>query len=265
MLSRRTASNLGWALLLLFCATPVFCVPRESAEATRKRLEALEKENFQLRKDLAEARVRLEMQMEKAGCSGKGSPDFPTGTAAKPVGGRAPAAVRPAPADSGPSVVYSEPITDASRFTSSSGASPTVAPSRLMRSARESLDARDPAGAQAMFQQVVTRYRDDALADDAQFGVGECYFQMGRYEEAIAEYRKVVNDFPFGDQVPFAFLKIGFAYLAQEQRDLALDNFKTVSEAYPGTEAATIARQQIAHLSRQSLDAAGRKAPAEKP
>jgi TolA-binding protein len=105
-----------------------------------------------------------------------------------------------------------------------------------------------PERALLAFQQIVSGYPQDALADDAQFGVGEAYFQMGRYQDALAAYRLVIDQFPFGDQVPFAFLKVAFAHLALEQRDQAMDNFRTVSEAFPGTEAATVARQQIAHL-----------------
>jgi len=120
-----------------------------------------------------------------------------------------------------------------------------------MDQAKDLLDRQDPEGAMSRFRQVVRGFPDDALADDAQFGLGECLFQMGRYEEAMVEYRKVGELFPFGDNVPLAFLKIGFAHLALNDRESALDNFRTVSEAYPGTEAATVARQQIAHLSRR--------------
>ena len=114
------------------------------------------------------------------------------------------------------------------------------------------MDSGDSAAALAIFERMVSTYATDAMADDAQVGIGEAYFRMRRYEEAIGAYRKVADLFPYGDQVPFAFLKMGFAHLALNQRDLALDDFKTVSQAYPGTEAATVARQQIAHLAASS-------------
>ncbi len=156
------------------------------------------------------------------------------------------------------SVIHSEPITDASAWTGGAAGSdmnqrrdnrPGTA-ERLMEAAQSSLDARDPESALAHFREVVAKHGDSALADDAQFGMGECYFQMGRYEDAIVEYRRVAEQFPFGDRVAYAFLKVGFSQLALDQRDAALESFRTVSEAYPGTEAATVARQQIAHLSR---------------
>lgn len=228
---------------LLLVATS--CATGRSAETLRRQIAALQAENFQLRKDLTETRVRLDMAKEAtasttaAGAAGD--------TSAK---GIAPAAEPPA-RDTIPRVIYSEPITatEPPAGGSPGGTDPSAGSARLLMDlGREKLDAKDPDEALTVFRQVVSRYPEDPLADDAQFGAGECYFLTGRYEEAIAEYRKVINAFPFGDQVPFAFLKIGFAHLALEQRDLALDNFRNVSEAFPGTEAATVARQQIAHL-----------------
>ena len=242
--TRRQSLMSGLVLLSLLVSLGVLetgCMSRQSTQSLRKQVEELQRENFQLRKDLTEQRVRLEIQNE---------PAFRPAAPASST--RVPDRETPLPAKSEsdvPRVIYSEPITDASKYTAGSRSASPVPAAKLMRTAREKLDAKDPAGALVIFQQIVATSPEDALADDAQFGAGECYFQMGKFEEAINEYMKVVNNFPFGDQVPSAFLKIGFAHLAREERGLALDNFKTVSEAYPGTEAATVARQQIAHLS----------------
>jgi TolA-binding protein len=224
-------------------------VTRTSSESLRKEIAALRAENFQLRKDLTESRVRLEMLREEADPAAASA----AGPTAAPRQAAAPVA-RPRAGDAVSQVIYSEPITAVPSTAGGSERAGSAAsgPGPLMDLARQRLDAKDPEGALTLFRQIVGRYPGDPLADDAQFGSGECYFTEGRYEEAIAEYRKVVNAFPFGDQVPLAFLKIGFAHLALEQRDLALDNFKNVSEAYPGTEAATVARQQIAHLKASS-------------
>ena len=227
------------------------CASLKSVEDLQEQVADLERQNFELRKQLTEARVRVEIRDEALGRT----------HGATSAASRLPAPVTdatitdpgtpeiPQPAQ----VLYSEPMTpadaDPANRPAASVAGGTGA-SRLMTTASQRLDEKNPEAALALFRQITSEYPDDPLADDAQFGSAECYFQMGKYEEAITEYQKVVNQFPFGDQVPFAFLKIGFAHLALEQRDLALDNFRNVSEAYPGTEAATVARQQIAHLAR---------------
>lgn len=225
------------------CATP------QTVETLQTQVAELERQNFELRKQLAESKVRLDIRNEALGrgnSASSGSPRAAERLAETTVlDPKTPENLQPT------QIMYSEPMTP-NDAAPTGGTSATVAAgtgaSSLMATASRRLDDKDPEGALALFRQIVSQYPSDQLADDAQFGAAECFFQMGKYEEAITEYQKVVNQFPFGDQVPFAFLKIGFAHLALEQRDLALDNFKNVSEAYPGTEAATVARQQIAHL-----------------
>jgi len=257
MKSRRLASLLILPVALL-TGMSAGCATRQTVEQLEEKVRRLEEENFQLRKDLAEAGVRLELE------AGEGRRAPGTRTVVRPPA-RRPAAESPAAEervqDRPDSVIYSEPITDATPYLSAGpgrvGAAPagpaggveaSGAARSIMDNARRSLDTRDPEGALVHFREIVLNHPDDALADDAQFGIGECYFQMGRYAAAMAEYRRVIKELPFGDQVPYAHLKIGFAHLALEQRDLALQSFTTVSEGYPGTEAATVARQQIGHL-----------------
>ncbi len=245
MLRDRRISAIGLALLVI-PVTGTGCVTRGAVASLEQRVRDLEQENFRLRKELAEAGVRRRIQQERVERGDEARPPTADQGFGEIVEDWA----------EGPGVIESEPITDTSRWTWAPSGGPGAAAGAgrsaedLMRAAQASLDARDPEVAMAHFRDIVIHHGEGALADDAQFGIGECYFQMGRYDEAITEYRRVVDGYPFGDQVPYAFLKIGFAHLALEQRDAALDSFRTVSEAYPGTEAATVARQQIAHLSR---------------
>lgn len=231
------------------------CATRQSVESLQRQVAQLQSQNFQLRKDLAEARVRAQMQAERRNAPGPASADAEVEVEIPlPEGREFPGS---------PQMIYSEPITDASRYTSgpmtskppargtpaSQAASRfTGTPVQLMDGARRALDSKEPETAMEMFQRIVTGYPSDALADDAQFGLGECLFQMERYEEAIAAYARVGELFPYGDQIPAAQLKTGFALLALHRRPEALTTFKKVSEAWPGTEAATVARQQMAHL-----------------
>lgn len=234
-------SLLALAVGLGGCASP------QAVKDLEKQASDLELQNFELRKQLTESKVRLEIRNEALGRTpGSRATRLPAPIADTTV----PDPKRPETPNT-PLVFYSEPMTPGDAGPASREAAPISAragASGLMTAAAHRLDEKDSEAALALFRQIVTEYPNDPLADDAQFGSAECYFQMGKYEEAITEYQKVVNQFPFGDQVPFAFLKIGFSHLALEQRDLALDNFRNVSEAYPGTEAATVARQQIAHL-----------------
>ncbi len=256
---------IGLALALIGLATSASgCATRRTVQNLSQQVRRLEEENFQLRKDLTEARVRRQAK-EEAERTASGHPASERPAVAPPSETAGSGEIVSLSAET-PRVVFSEPITEVPRevgrstamkrsATPAPGSTPgniltagAAEPSRLMGAARELLDQKMPEKALLAFQQIVSGYPGDALADDAQFGVGEAYFQMGLYQEALAAYRLVIDQFPFGDQVPFAFLKVAFAHLALDQRDQAMDNFRTVSEAFPGTEAATVARQQIAHL-----------------
>ncbi len=232
------------------------CASRRTVQDLQRKVGALQSENFELRKQLAEARVRLESTR-----GAQGAVLTPPAEADSAQDFEAPMEPGPPASLEGSRVIYSEPITDAPAppragvtgrvSPGRSVVAPGGGPEALMEAARRSLDAGDARAAGDLFARIVAEHPNHALADDAQAGVGDAQFHLGRHEDAIASYRKVSELFPFGDRVPYAFLKIAFAHLALDQRDLALDGFRTVSEAFPGTEAATVARQQIAHLTRR--------------
>ena len=51
----------------------------------------------------------------------------------------------------------------------------------------------------------LSRYRDDAT-----FWMGECLYALRRFESALGEFRKLVENHPDSSMVPGARLKIGF-------------------------------------------------------
>ena len=85
---RTNAVPIVIAVLLLIVSTS--CVTRTSSESLRKEIAALRAENFQLRKDLTESRVRLEMLAEEAdpAAASAGSPAAASLPAAAPLAGQ---------------------------------------------------------------------------------------------------------------------------------------------------------------------------------
>ena len=102
--------------------------------------------------------------------------------------------------------------------------------------------------AQQSFQSFLARSPESDLADDAQYWVGECFFSLKDYRRAILEFRKVIDQYPFGNRVPHSFLKIGLSYLALGERDRAAENLETVVEAFPKSDVATVARATLDEL-----------------
>jgi tol-pal system protein YbgF len=88
------------------------------------------------------------------------------------------------------------------------------------------------------------------LADDAQWYIGECYQQDGKFSEAIDAYNRVISNFPKGDRVPDAYYKRGVALSAMGQVDRARESFETLMKNFPDHETSRLAKQQIDRLNR---------------
>ena len=100
------------------------------------------------------------------------------------------------------------------------------------------------------FNSYLRNFSRTDLADDAQWYVGECYQQDGKFSEAVDAYNRVISNFPKGDRVPDAYYKRGVALSAMGQVDRARESFETLMKNYPDHETARLAKQQIDRLNR---------------
>ena len=89
--------------------------------------------------------------------------------------------------------------------------------------------------------------RTDA-ADDAQWYIGECYYNDGKFPQAADAYNRVISNFPKGDRVPDAYYKRGVTYTNMKQPDQARESFETVIKLFPDHEMARLAKQQLTRL-----------------
>ncbi len=80
------------------------------------------------------------------------------------------------------------------------------------QAAQRAFESRELSRARALYRAYVTRYRDDARADDAQLMIGRSYMQEDRPATALGELRHVISDFASGDKVPEALLTMGEAF-----------------------------------------------------
>ena len=92
--------------------------------------------------------------------------------------------------------------------------------------------------------------RTDA-ADDAQWYIGECYYQDGKFTEAIDAYNRVITNYPKGDRVPDAYYKRG---MALERHGPDRSRARVVRDAdqdcFPTHDMARLAKQQLDRLNR---------------
>lgn len=94
------------------------------------------------------------------------------------------------------------------------------------------------------FQALLQNNDKNELADNCQYWIGECYFAMGRYYEAIAEFQKVYA-FAKSNKTPDAQLMIGLAFLKNGEKDMARSELNIVLSFDPRSASAQKAQRYL--------------------
>jgi tol-pal system protein YbgF len=81
----------------------------------------------------------------------------------------------------------------------------------------------------------------NSLADNAQYWVGECYYGMGNYNQAVAEFQKVLS-FTRSNKSDAALLKLGLCYIRLGDRLQARSELEQLIANYPNSEFVSKAR-----------------------
>jgi tol-pal system protein YbgF len=118
--------------------------------------------------------------------------------------------------------------------------------------ARQKLEAGDGPGARQLLSEFLQRYKNDELAPNAQYWLGESLYGEGRYNDAIVEFQKVIKEHKTSDKVPDALLKIGMSFQAQKDCKNAVLFYEEVVQAHKGAPAAKIAREKQAECRKRT-------------
>jgi tol-pal system protein YbgF len=100
----------------------------------------------------------------------------------------------------------------------------------------------------AELQDFVRLNPTDDLADDAQYLIGEAYFNQQKYPDAVAAYDRLLAEHANGDKAAAAYLKKGLALLEMNRTADAVIQLQHVVSAYPKSEEARIARERLQAL-----------------
>ena len=84
-------------------------------------------------------------------------------------------------------------------------------------------------------------------ADNAQFWKGECYYGLGKYQQALIEFTKVFA-FRNTDKADDAQIKIARCHISLDERDRALAALRKLLDEYPDSEYVSVARDEIKQL-----------------
>src|SRR5882672_1568890 len=142
------------------------------------------------------------------------------------------------------------------RSAAAAPAEPAVDLERAMRLFRRG----DFRHAQVLLQRATFEFAPGAPEmAQVRYYLAECYFQLGDYVQAAADFRKVADEFSTSEYAPLALLRAGDANLRLWHRpeldptygETALAVYQELAGRYPDTEAAARARPHVKRLENQ--------------
>ena len=89
------------------------------------------------------------------------------------------------------------------------------------------------------------RYPSSDLADDAQYGVGECFFARSSFDSAAVEYARVGADWPQGDRVPASLYKLALSQEGMGQTGESKKTLQDLVKRFPQSGEAQLARAKL--------------------
>jgi tol-pal system protein YbgF len=102
--------------------------------------------------------------------------------------------------------------------------------------------------ARRAFEEVFAADQAGELADNAVYWIGETYFVTGKYNEAMAQYRKIAADYADQNKAPDALLKMGMVQAKLGDLVLARQTFDQVIQTYPYSTAAASAKAELKRI-----------------
>lgn len=103
----------------------------------------------------------------------------------------------------------------------------------------------------AGFEFYIKSFPTSIRADDAQLNIGNSYFAMGNFKDAVTALQKVISDYPQSDSVAQAYYKLGQSYEGLKQLDLARRAYETLLKTYPNDVHGQLAKQRLDSLNKR--------------
>jgi len=91
-------------------------------------------------------------------------------------------------------------------------------------------------------------YPKSSYNDEALLELGNAYFQLNKYENAIFSYERLLNSFPQSIHVNNAELKIGLVYMNTNNNEKALTVFKDIIDKYKANEVSREALRNVKNI-----------------
>ncbi|MFQ5822459.1 MAG: tol-pal system YbgF family protein [bacterium] len=99
----------------------------------------------------------------------------------------------------------------------------------------------------SVFRELLTLDVNNTLSDNCQYWIGECYYALINYNQAIAEFEKVFS-FPNSNKSDDAQLKLGICYLKLGDKQQARAEFERLLSNYPESEYIGLTQRYLSRL-----------------
>lgn len=106
-------------------------------------------------------------------------------------------------------------------------------------------------------QSFLQKYPTGEYSDNAQYWLGEAYYVLRQFEPALAEYKKVIANFPQSPKYTHALLKIGYCYHELGHIDEAKKVLQSLVSQYPGETASRLAEERLKSIALTEQQQAG--------
>jgi tol-pal system protein YbgF len=125
-----------------------------------------------------------------------------------------------------------------------------LSPSRMLDTARSDYFAGSYASAITGLETLLKTFPRTEAAAEGQFLLGETYYQLKRWQDAVTAYSAAIQNYPRSIQVPESYYKRGKAQESLGQLDAARATYEQLIKTYPDTPSAGLARQALDRLGR---------------
>jgi tol-pal system protein YbgF len=115
----------------------------------------------------------------------------------------------------------------------------------LYKVAYETFQRGDFEGARKKFGAFLKQYPNAELSGNAQFWIGETYYQKKDFEKAILEYEKAISKFPESSKIPAALFKQALSFLELGDKTNARNLLRRVIERFPHSEQSEMAKKKL--------------------
>jgi tol-pal system protein YbgF len=164
------------------------------------------------------------------------------------------------PAPGNPSTVPGDQGISSPTGSTASASTPPEPPDQMYDSALRDYSGGRYKLALSGFQQFIKYYGNTPLAGNAQFWIGQIYFQQESYQAAVDAFNSVIERYPDGTKLTGSMYKKGLALEALGQKTAAIKEFRQILTRYPNSTEAKQAAQELSKLNQRGATTSSRTA-----